>query len=152
MTMNPDARAAIESAVLCWLATADADGRPSVSPKEIFSLVGDDIVIAHIASPRSVRNINANPHVCLNVLDVFEQRGYRIAGKAVVVTPDASDFALLVAPLRVMAGEAFPIKAVIRVIVEAIEPLVAPSLWMYPDADPAERRAGVLANYGVTDV
>ena len=58
MKMTAPVRAAVESAVLCWLATVDAEGRPSVSPKEIFSLAGDDIVIAHIASPRSVRNLS----------------------------------------------------------------------------------------------
>lgn len=31
-------RAAIETSVLCWLATVDADGQPNVSPKEIFCM------------------------------------------------------------------------------------------------------------------
>ena len=35
--------------VLCWLATADADGQPNVSPKEVFAVVDDQpLVIAHI--------------------------------------------------------------------------------------------------------
>ena len=110
MEMTEPVRAAVQSAVLCWLATADADGRPSVSPKEIFAVVGDDIVIAHIASPRSVRNIAGNPQVCLSVLDVFEQRGYRIAGRASVVTPDHDAFPTVVAPLRELSGAAFPCK------------------------------------------
>ena len=38
MEMTEPVRAAVQSAVLCWLATADADGRPSVSPKEIFAV------------------------------------------------------------------------------------------------------------------
>ena len=151
MEMTEPVRAAVQSAVLCWLATADADGRPSVSPKEIFAVAGDDIVIAHIASPRSVRNIAGNPQVCLSVLDVFEQRGYRIAGRASVVTPDHDAFPTVVAPLRELAGAAFPIKAVIRVAVQDVERLSAPSLWMYPDVDPAQRRAGVLEAYGVVD-
>ena len=151
MKMTAPVRAAVESAVLCWLATVDAEGRPSVSPKEIFALAGDDIVIAHIASPRSVRNIADNPQVCLSVLDVFEQRGFRIAGRAFIIAPDDDAFPTLVAPLRELAGEAFPIRAVIRVTVQDVEPLSAPSLWMYPDVDPAQRRAGVLAAYGVVD-
>jgi predicted pyridoxine 5'-phosphate oxidase superfamily flavin-nucleotide-binding protein len=33
-------RAAIETSVLCRLATVDADGQPNVSPKEIFCTLG----------------------------------------------------------------------------------------------------------------
>lgn len=54
-------RDAIRKSVLCWLATADAQGRPKVSPKEIFAALDDKhIVITHIASPQSVRNIQQN--------------------------------------------------------------------------------------------
>lgn len=80
MDLTPVVRSAPDSSVLCWLTTGDDFGRPSVSPKEIFTRVGDDVLIAHIASPRSVRNIEANENVCLNVLDVFEQSGYRAGG------------------------------------------------------------------------
>lgn len=64
---------------------------------------------------------------------------------------DDPEFGTYATPLKALAGEAFPIKAVIRVLVEDVEPLLAPSLWMYPNVEPAERRAGVLAAYGVTD-
>ena len=50
--------------ILCLLATADADGQPNVSPKEIFTVFDSEhLVIANISSPASVRNIAANPRV-----------------------------------------------------------------------------------------
>jgi hypothetical protein len=51
-------------ATLCWLATVDATGQPNVSPKEVFAVFdAQHLVIAHIASPTSVRNIQVNDRV-----------------------------------------------------------------------------------------
>ena len=50
--------------VLCWLATVDALGQPNVSPKEVFAVIDEEhLVIAHIASPTSVKNVLQNPKV-----------------------------------------------------------------------------------------
>ena len=58
--------------VLCWLATADAQGQPNVSPKEIFAIYDSaNMLIANIASPTSVRNIESNPRVCVSFIDIF---------------------------------------------------------------------------------
>ena len=47
--------------VLCWLATVDGNGQPNVSPKEIFAVFDTEhLVVANIASPTSVRNIEVN--------------------------------------------------------------------------------------------
>ena len=52
--------------VLCWLATVDALGQPNVSPKEVFAVIDEEhLVIAHIASPTSVKNVLQNPKVCV---------------------------------------------------------------------------------------
>jgi predicted pyridoxine 5'-phosphate oxidase superfamily flavin-nucleotide-binding protein len=53
--------------VLCWLASVDAAGQPSVAPKEIYAVFDEThIVIAHIASPQSVANIAHSPRVCVS--------------------------------------------------------------------------------------
>ncbi len=150
--LTEEAIAVFSEAVLCWLASTDANGRPSVSPKEIF-VVGSatEILIAHIASPGSVRNIEANPEVCVAAVDVFEQRGFQVYGRAEVIHRDDAAFEAVAAPLVEMAEPAFPVRAVIRVVVREAKPVVAPSLWMYPDADAEKRRGGVLRAYGVRD-
>ena len=68
---------AMNTSVLCWLATCDALGQPNVSPKEVFAAVdAGHLVIAHIASPNSVRNLAANPRVCVSFVTVFTQIGF----------------------------------------------------------------------------
>lgn len=74
--INDAIRIDIENSVLCWLATVDDDGTPSVTPKEIFTGYGEDhLVIADIASSHSVSNAIARPKVCVSFVDVFRQRG-----------------------------------------------------------------------------
>ena len=73
--------------VLCWLATADAEGQPNVSPKEVFAVVDErHLVIAHIASPISVRNIQQNPKVCVSLIDIFVQKGWKLMGHTQYLT------------------------------------------------------------------
>lgn len=150
--LSDEQQASLSASVLCWLATADAEGRPSVSPKEIFVVTSaTEILIAHIASPHSVRNIEVNPDVCVAAVDIFEQRGVQAYGRAEVIRRDDPRFAEVAAPLVEIAEPAFHVGAAIRVVVREARPLAAPSLWKYPDADPALRRDGVLRAYGVRD-
>jgi predicted pyridoxine 5'-phosphate oxidase superfamily flavin-nucleotide-binding protein len=64
--LSPAVLSAANHSVPCRLATVDAHGRPSVSPKEIFAAIdAEHLVIANIASPASVRNIAAGAPVCV---------------------------------------------------------------------------------------
>lgn len=142
-----------ESAVLCWLATVDARNRPNVSPKEIFAETGaNGLVIADIASARSVRNIRENPAVCISLIDVFLQRGRKLEGSAEIMAPDHPDFEALAAPLREKSGGAFPIRHVILVAVERISTILAPSYVLFPDRSEAELRADAYRTYGVQPI
>lgn len=51
----------INQSVLCWLATSSSENIPNVSPKEIFTHYENDIIVANIASPQTVKNIKENP-------------------------------------------------------------------------------------------
>ena len=147
---NDEIRDRVRRSVLCWLATADANGQPNVSPKEVFALVGDNrLVIAHIASPRSVANIGQQPLVCVSCIDIFEQRGVKLVGSARVVEPTDVDFAALAEPLLAQTRGVFPIRAVIEVCVTRVEPIVAPSYRLVPGTTPATQEAAALRTYGV---
>lgn len=137
--------------VLCWLATVDAQGQPNVSPKEIFAVFDDThLVIANIASPTSVRNIEVRPQVCLSFIDVFVQKGHKVTGLARNVRPSAPDFGVWVAPLRAKAGPRFPIHSVLVVQATGVEPIVAPSYRLFPqDTTEASQVAGAMRTYGV---
>ena len=151
MELTEDMRRTIDDGVLAWLATVDADGQPNVSPKEVFAAHGNDIVIAHIASPRSVRNIRANPRVAVAVIDVFDQAGWKFVGRATVLEPDDVGYDDVVAPLDVITAGQFPIRGVVWVEVTDAHRIVAPSSWLFPERPAEQVRAGVLARYGVRE-
>lgn len=124
----------LQRSVLCWLATVDAHGQPNVSPKEVVAPVGDQhLVMAHIASPCCVRNIEHQPRVCVSFVDVFAQKGCKLQGLADVLWPGDAAFDEWSAPLKSRVGTRFPLRGVIRVRVTDWQPIVAPSYALYPE-------------------
>jgi len=137
--------------VLCWLATADAQGQPNVSPKEIFTFYDAEVLlIANIASPGSVRNIAANPRVCVSFVDIFIQKGFKLSGIALNVGPQDMDYEKWATPLKAMAGPRFPIRSAIVIHVNQCEPILAPSYQLYPDETTEQAQvASAMRAYGV---
>ncbi len=151
--INEAVRTDIRNSVLCWLATVDEDGQPNVSPKEIFIDHGDDaILIADIASPVSVRNIAGRSLVCVSFVDVFRQRGFKIAGRARLIAPEHPDFADFGLPLQQAAGPDFQVRQAIHVTVTRISRIWAPSYALFPDRTVEEQQARGYTTYGVRPV
>ncbi|MEM6783312.1 MAG: pyridoxamine 5'-phosphate oxidase family protein [Bacteroidota bacterium] len=148
--LTPEILDAIDRSILCWLATANVDGVPNVSPKETFAAHGErGLLIAHIASPQSVRNIEVNPNVCVSFVDVFVQKGFKLTGIATLVAPDTARFEALLPPLHRITQGLFPIRSIIAIEVTAAAPIVAPSYFLWPDITEAEQRAAAMRTYGV---
>lgn len=149
--LTPDIIESTRKSVLCWLATADAQGAPNVSPKEIFAVVDDQhLVIANIASPQSAANIAANPQVCVSLVDVFAQKGFKLTGTALDIPADAAEFARWAAPVLEKAGPRFPVRSVFVVKVGSTAPIPAPSYWLHPDETTEQSQIeGALRTYGV---
>ncbi|MEL6613834.1 MAG: pyridoxamine 5'-phosphate oxidase family protein [Bacteroidota bacterium] len=148
--LTPEILDAIDRSVLCWLATADANGVPNVSPKEAFAAHDErSLLIAQIASPQSVRNIEVNPNVCVSFVDVFVQKGFKLTGTADLVMPGTPRFEALLPPLHRITKGLFPIHGIIAIDVTATAPIVAPSYFLYPDVTEAEQRAAAMRTYGV---
>lgn len=141
----------IQSSVLCWLATVDDLGQPHVSPKEIFAAVDDThIVIAHIASPHTVRNIANHPKVCLSFVDVFVQKGFKLQGLARIVKAVDPEYLNWAAPLLAMVEGKFKIPSFIVLAVQSVDPILAPSYRFYPEATTEEDQiASAMRQYGV---
>lgn len=142
---------AAKNSVLCWLATVDASGQPNVSPKEIYAVFdANHVVIANIASPTSVRNIETCSKVCLTFVDVFVQKGFKIYGVAKNVRKEDPAFAVWAAPLLKLAGPRFPIHGVMVVCATTVEQVVAPSYRLYPGETTEQSQfASALQAYGV---
>ena len=75
------------------VATVTPDGYPAVSPKAT-TIVLDSTHLAFIdlRSPKTKRNIKANPFVELNYIDVFRRQACRIKGKATYIERDDKKF------------------------------------------------------------
>lgn len=142
-----------ESSVLCWLATADENGVPNVSPKEVWAVFDPDhLVIANIASPISARNVNVNPEVCVCFIDIFAQKGVKVMGIAENVLKSNPSFPYWSEKLLAMAGERFPMGSTFVVTIKAVTPLLAPSYRLYPNETTEEsQRAAALKTYGVKE-
>ncbi len=127
-------REAARRSVLCWLATVDAKGQPNVSPKEVWAIADDQhVVVAHIASPISARNIAQQPQVCLSFVDVFVQKGFKLLGRARELRATDPEFATWAKPLLAIVGQRFTIHSVLVIHVKSVSAIVAPSYRFYPD-------------------
>ena len=140
--------------VLCWLATVDAEGQPNVSPKEVWTIADDQhVVVAHIASPTSARNIAQHPQVCLSFVDVFVQKGFKLIGNAREVRAYDAEFTDWAEPLLAMVGQRFTIQSVLVVHVQSVAAIVAPSYRFYPnETTEASQVASAMRAYNVQAV
>ena len=144
-------RQAASRSVLCWLATVDAQGQPNVSPKEVWAIADDrHVVVANIASPVTVRNIAQQPQVCLSFVDVLVQKGFKLTGTARELLPAEADYAAWAAPLLAMAGDRIPVRSVLLITVQTVQPIVAPSYWLLPETTTeASQTEAARRSYGL---
>jgi len=131
--MNQTVKDYIDHSVLCWLATSSEDNMPNVSPKEIFTYYNDEIVIANIASPQTVKNIQQNEKVCLSFIHIFIQKGFQIKGIATILEKTHKTYKAKEAKLIEMTQDQFPFSNIINIRVESIKDIWAPSYLLYPD-------------------
>ncbi len=141
----------IDRSVLCWLATVSDTQMPNVSPKEIFTYYGmDSIIIANIASPQTVKNIQVNAQVCISFIDVLVQKGYQIKGKATIVNSSDSEFEEMKAKLTRMTAGKFPFQSITKIRVAQVKPIIAPKYLLYPETTEQEQIKSAKKAYGLS--
>ena len=68
------------------VATINADGTPSVSPKATFVILDDEtLAFGHLRSPGTLANLHANPAVEVCFTDVLARKAVRVTGTASIV-------------------------------------------------------------------
>lgn len=68
------------------VATVNADGSPSVSPKATFVILdAQTLAFGHIRSPGTIRNLHRNPAIEICFTDVVTRRAVRVTGTAAVI-------------------------------------------------------------------
>ncbi|MFK7883423.1 MAG: pyridoxamine 5'-phosphate oxidase family protein [Phycisphaerales bacterium] len=147
--LNENDRELISHSVLCWLSTASAEGKPNVSPKEIFALQDNQLLIANIASRGSARNVKQNHRACVAFLNIFRQKGVQVHGTAEVITKADERFAQLATPLFELAGDDFPFSSLFLITPESVKPIIAPRYRLFPETTESDQIASAMLTYNV---
>ncbi len=84
--LTDDMKRVIREQRLGYVATVNVEGQPNVSPKGSLTVWDDDrLVFADIESPGTIRNLETNENVEVNVVDPRVRKGYRFRGRAKVL-------------------------------------------------------------------
>jgi uncharacterized protein len=84
--LTDDMKRVVGGKRLGYIATVCPDGTPNLSPKGTTAVWDDDhLMFADIRSPQSVRNIEYNPSVEVNVVDPLVRKGYRFNGRGLSI-------------------------------------------------------------------
>lgn len=142
--ITADMEAIIERAILSFVATVNADGTPNLSPKASLTVVQGVLYFADIASPATVTNLKRNPAVDINVVDIFERRGYRFKGRAQVLAPGDAAYSMIADRVRTMNGPEYPVDHVVRIETTSITPLLSPA---HVFADPPRSQDEIRRTY-----
>ena len=75
---------------LGYVATVSPEGKPNISPKgTIIGWTSTILAFADIRSPDTMRNLQSNPHVEINVIDPLSRKGYLFKGQARIINDNA---------------------------------------------------------------
>jgi predicted pyridoxine 5'-phosphate oxidase superfamily flavin-nucleotide-binding protein len=151
--ITADMESIIKQAMLSFVATVNEDGTPNLSPKASLTVVKGVLYFADIASPRTIRNLKRNPAVDINVVDIFQRRGYRFTGRASVLAPDDGESLAIADWVRATNGAEYPVDHVVRIDATAISPLLSPAhVFAQPPRHQDEIRRTYQQKYGVKPI
>ena len=71
---------------LGYVATVTIDGKPNISPKgTIIGWTSEVLAFADIRSPDTMKNLQSNPNVEINVIDPLLRKGYLFKGQSRII-------------------------------------------------------------------
>jgi uncharacterized protein len=127
---------------LGFAATVCADGTPNLSPKGTTTVLDDEhLLFADIHSPGTVRNLEQNPSIELNVVDPIVRKGYRFKGSAQVHrSGETYERGLRLLAERGYNASQERVRTIVVVRVEHAAPLISPA---YDSGAPEQEIAAV---------
>ena len=125
--ITEDMQAVIKQAMLSFVATVNDDGTPSLSPKASLTVKDGVLYFADIASPRTILNLRRNPSIEVNVVDIFQRRGYRFKGHASTLHPGDDEYSAIANWVRKINGPEYPVHHVVKIDTIAVSPLLSPA-------------------------
>jgi hypothetical protein len=139
-----DMETIVRQAILSFVATVNEDGSPNLSPKASLIIRDDDLYFADIASPKTILNLKRNSAIEINVVDIFQRRGYRFTGRAVILPPGDDEYLAIADWVRTTNGPEYPVDHVVKVDVRSITPLLSPA---HVFADPPRSQDEISSTY-----
>ncbi len=110
---------------LGYVATVSPDGTPNLSPKgTIIAWDKTTIAFADIRSPNTMKNLESNPNLEINVIDPLLRKGFRIKGTASIIK-DGQNYDGIINHYR-ERGVKSPIGAIVLVTVKSISEVTSP--------------------------
>jgi len=85
-----DVKNFINSQKLGYVATVSNDGTPNLSPKGTIITWDDQLVFADIRSPKTMKNLERNPSLEINMVDPLLRKGFRFKGTATLIGDGAT--------------------------------------------------------------
>src|ERR1700761_1863760 len=151
--ITSDMKAIIKRAILSFVATVNEDGTPNLSPKASLTVTNDVLYFADIASPRTILNLKRNPAVEINVVDIFQRRGYRFKGGALILPSDNDESLAIASWVRTMNGPEYPVDHVVKIEITSITPLLSPAhVFAQPPRSQDEISPTFHQKYGVRPI
>ena len=110
---------------LGYVATVSSDGLPNISPKgTIIAWSSEILAFADIRSPDTVKNLQNNPNVEINVIDPLLRKGYLFKGVARLINSGLQYDEIL--QYYRDNGITSPINAIILVDVSCVSDVISP--------------------------
>lgn len=151
--ISADMEEMIQQAILSFVATVNEDGTPNLSPKASLTVTNGVLYFADIASPGTIRNLRRHPAVEINVVDIFQRRGYRFTGNASILPPGDDEYSTIADRVRAANGPGYPVDHVVRIGITSITPLLSPAhVFADPPRSQDEIRTTYHQKYGVKPV
>jgi predicted pyridoxine 5'-phosphate oxidase superfamily flavin-nucleotide-binding protein len=94
--ISPSIQKFLNDQKLGYVATLSSDGTPNLSPKgTIIAWDDSTLAFADIRSPNTIKNLEKNPNLEINVIDPLLRKGIRIKGKGTIIKNGNSYEAIL---------------------------------------------------------
>lgn len=126
--LSEEMRRLIETHTAGMVATVNADGTPSVSPKATFVVLdARTLAFGNIRSPGTLANLARNPAVEVCFIDVLERKAVRATGRGFAISAGEADEALKAAFAPAWSTYLAHMSDFVRIDLERCELILSPA-------------------------
>jgi len=123
--ITPEIKGFLNLQKLGYVATVSSDGKPNISPKgTIIGWTSETLAFADIRSPDTMKNLQYNPDVEINVIDPLLRKGYLFRGVAKTIE-NGDTFEAILNYYRIN-GIKSPINSIVLVDVSNVSEVISP--------------------------